>query len=135
MANRGVWATNLVALTLGFAMFGTFLLVPTLLELPAVTGYGFGKSVSQAGLFLLPTVLMMVVFGPLSGLLDRRFGPKVPLFLGTVAGRQRVRPARRHARPALAGRRLRPAHRRRHRPGLRRHVERHHRERARHADR
>src|SRR6478609_10696587 len=27
---------------------------------------------------------MMVVFGPLSGLLDRRFGPKVPLFLGTV---------------------------------------------------
>ena len=37
-------------------MFGTFLLVPTLLELPAATGYGFGKSVSQAGLFLLPTV-------------------------------------------------------------------------------
>jgi len=84
LANRGVWATNLVALALGFAMFGTFLLVPMLLELPTVTGYGFGKSVSQAGLFLLPTVLMMVVFGPLSGLLDRRFGPKVPLFLGTV---------------------------------------------------
>ena len=95
LAHRGVWATNLVALTLGFAMFGTFLLVPMLLELPAVTGYGFGKSVSQAGLFLLPTVLMMVVFGPLSGILDRRFGPKVPLFLGTVAGHQRVRPARR----------------------------------------
>ena len=83
LAHRGVWATNLVALALGFAMFGTFLLVPMLLELPAVTGYGFGKSVSQAGLFLLPTVLMMVVFGPLSGILDRRFGPKVPLFLGT----------------------------------------------------
>ena len=84
IANRGVWATNLVALALGFAMFGTFLLVPTLLELPVVTGYGFGKSVSQAGLFLLPTVVMMVIFGPLSGLLDRRYGPKVPLFLGTV---------------------------------------------------
>ena len=84
MANRGVWATDLVALTLGFAMFGTFLLVPTLLELPAATGYGFGKSVSQAGLFLLPTVVMMVVFGPLAGLLDRRFGPKVPMFLGAV---------------------------------------------------
>jgi len=85
MKIRGVWATDLVALILGFAMFGTFLLVPTLLQLPAATGYGFGKSVSQAGLFLLPTVATMVVFGPLAGLLDRRFGPKVPMFLGTVA--------------------------------------------------
>jgi EmrB/QacA subfamily drug resistance transporter len=85
MRIRGVWATDLVALILGFAMFGTFVLVPTLLQLPAATGYGFGKSVSQAGLFLLPTVVMMIVFGPLAGLLDRRFGPKVPLFLGTVS--------------------------------------------------
>lgn len=84
MRIRGVWATDLVALILGFAMFGTFLLVPTLLELPAITGYGFGKSVSQAGLFLLPTVVTMVIFGPLAGLLDRRFGPKVPMFLGAV---------------------------------------------------
>jgi EmrB/QacA subfamily drug resistance transporter len=85
MKLRGVWATDLVALILGFAMFGTFLLVPTLLQLPAATGYGFGKTVSQAGLFLLPTVLMMVVFGPLAGLLDRRYGPKVPMFLGAAA--------------------------------------------------
>jgi MFS family permease len=85
MALRGVWTTNVVGLTFGFAMFGTFLLIPTLLELPAVTGYGFGKSVSEAGLFLLPTTLMMLVFGPLSGLLERRYGPKLPLFLGAVA--------------------------------------------------
>lgn len=85
MAIRGVWATDLVALILGFAMFGTFLLVPTLLQLPAATGYGFGKSVSESGLFLLPTVLMMVVFGPIAGILNRRYGPKVPLFLGAVA--------------------------------------------------
>ena len=26
----------------------------------------------------------MVIFGPLAGLLDRRFGPKVPLFIGAV---------------------------------------------------
>lgn len=84
MKVRGVWATDLVALILGFAMFGTFVLVPTLLQLPAATGYGFGKSVSQSGLFLLPTVVMIVVFGPLAGILDRRFGPKVPMSLGTV---------------------------------------------------
>ncbi|MEV4622284.1 MFS transporter [Asanoa sp. NPDC049573] len=82
MKRRGVWATDVVALGLGFAMFGTFLLIPTLLQLPAATGYGFGKSVSESGLFLLPTVATMVVFGPLAGLLDRRFGPKLPMFLG-----------------------------------------------------
>ena len=85
MRVRGVWATDVVGLILGFAMFGTFLLVPTLLQLPTATGYGFGKSVSEAGLFLLPTVLMMVIFGPLAGLLDRRFGPKVPMLLGASA--------------------------------------------------
>ncbi|GIF63905.1 MFS transporter [Asanoa ishikariensis] len=84
MKLRGVWATDVVALGLGFAMFGTFLLIPTLLQLPAATGYGFGKSVTQSGLFLLPTVATMVVFGPLAGLLDRRYGPKVPMFLGVV---------------------------------------------------
>lgn len=85
IAIRGVWSTNLVGLTIGFAMFGTFILVPTLVELPAVTGYGFGKTVTGAGVFLLPAVAAMLVFGPLSGLLDRRLGPKVPLFLGAVA--------------------------------------------------
>jgi EmrB/QacA subfamily drug resistance transporter len=85
MGLRGVWSTNLVGLAFGFVMFGTFLLIPTILELPSATGYGFGKSVSEAGLFLLPTTVAMLVFGPLSGLLDRRFGPKVPLFLGAAS--------------------------------------------------
>ncbi|MCU1525179.1 MAG: transporter [Microbacteriaceae bacterium] len=80
--NRGVWTAHLVALAFGFAMFGTFVLVPTLLQLPAATGYGFGKSVSEAGLFLLPTVLMMVVFGPVAGMLVRRIGPNVPMLIG-----------------------------------------------------
>jgi EmrB/QacA subfamily drug resistance transporter len=84
MKIRGVWATDLVALILGFAMFGTFLLVPTLLQLPAATGYGFGKSVSQSGLFLLPTVVMMVLFGPIAGILTKKYGPKLPMFLGAV---------------------------------------------------
>ncbi|MDI6102675.1 MFS transporter [Actinoplanes sp. NEAU-A12] len=84
MRIRGVWATDLVALILGFAMFGTFLLVPTLLQLPAATGYGFGKTVTEAGLFLLPTVVMMVLFGPVAGALNRKYGPKPPMILGTV---------------------------------------------------
>jgi EmrB/QacA subfamily drug resistance transporter len=84
MKVRGVWTAHVVALVFGFAMFGTFVLVPTLLQLPKMTGYGFGTTVSEAGLFLLPTVLMMVVFGPLAGMMVRRFGPKLPMLLGGV---------------------------------------------------
>ncbi|HEY4270260.1 MAG TPA: MFS transporter [Galbitalea sp.] len=79
---RGVWTANIVALAFGFAMFGTFVLVPTLLQLPTVVGYGFGKTVSEAGLFLLPTVGAMVVFGPVAGILVRKVGPKTPMLIG-----------------------------------------------------
>lgn len=84
-AVRGVWTAHVVALVFGFAMFGTFVLVPTLLQLPTAVGYGFGKDVTQAGLFLLPTVVMMVVAGPIAGVLVRKVGPKVPLVLGGIA--------------------------------------------------
>ena len=82
---RGVWTAHVVALVFGFAMFGTFVLVPTLLQLPAATGFGFGKTVSQSGLFLLPTVVMMVIAGPVAGILVRKVGPKTPMLLGALS--------------------------------------------------
>lgn len=85
MAHRAVWTTDLVGLTFGLAMFGLFLLVPTLLELPVATGYGFGASVTTAGLLLMPATSVMLVFGPLSGLLGHYFGSKLPLVLGSIA--------------------------------------------------
>ncbi|MFD1713910.1 MFS transporter [Amnibacterium flavum] len=83
--HRGVWTAHIVALAFGFAMFGTFILVPTLLQLPSVLGYGFGKSVSEAGLYLLPTVVAMVISGVVAGILIRRIGPKIPMIAGGVA--------------------------------------------------
>ena len=83
--HRGVWTAHVVALAFGFAMFGTFILVPTLLQLPTVLGYGFGKSVSEAGLYLLPTVVAMVISGVVAGALIRRIGPKIPMLLGGVS--------------------------------------------------
>ncbi|TQL85545.1 MFS transporter [Microbacterium saperdae] len=82
--NRGVWTAHLVALAFGFVMFGTFVLVPTLLQLPTATGYGFGVSVTASGLFLLPTVAMMVVSGPIAGLLVRKAGAKLPMLIGSA---------------------------------------------------
>ncbi|GIT81580.1 hypothetical protein LLS1_32490 [Leifsonia sp. LS1] len=74
-----------VALAFGFAMFGTFILVPTLLQLPTVLGYGFGKSVSDSGLYLLPTVVAMVIAGVVAGVVIRKAGPKIPMVIGGVA--------------------------------------------------
>jgi EmrB/QacA subfamily drug resistance transporter len=83
--HRGVWTAHIVALAFGFAMFGTFILVPTLLQLPTILGYGFGKTVSQAGLYLLPTVVAMVIAGVVAGVLIRRIGPKIPMVVGGVS--------------------------------------------------
>lgn len=83
--NRGVWTAHIVALAFGFAMFGTFVLVPTILQLPSVLGYGFGKTVSEAGIYLLPTVVAMVISGVIAGALIRKVGPKIPMILGAVA--------------------------------------------------
>jgi len=96
LARRGVWPANAVGLAFGFLMFGTFLVVPTLLEMPESTGYGFGRTITQAGLFLLPTTLMLIVFGPVAGILVRKYGAKLPMVLGTVAGTAA------YALPALA---------------------------------
>lgn len=85
---RGVWTAHVVALALGSAMFGTFLLIPTLLQLPAALGHGFGFSVSRAGLYLMPVVVAMIISGVVAGALIRRLGPKIPMLIGgfSVAG-------------------------------------------------
>ena len=83
MRLRGVWTTNATAILLGAGMFGSFILIPQLIELPTSTGYGFGGSVTQGGLYLLPATVMMVVFSVIAGRLVRSFGPRLPLILGT----------------------------------------------------
>jgi EmrB/QacA subfamily drug resistance transporter len=82
MARRPVWSTNLTAFAIGFAMFGSYVLIPQLVEMPAVTGYGFAKTTTVAGLVLLPSALVMLGAGPLSGWLGHRFGSRLPLALG-----------------------------------------------------
>jgi MFS family permease len=82
MRARGVWTTNLTGLMVGFGMFGSFLLVPQLVQMPAAAGFGFGATVTQAGLYLLPSAFVMLVAGPGSGMLGARYGSRVPLLIG-----------------------------------------------------
>lgn len=84
MRLRPVWTTNLAALVLGFGMFASFVLVPEFVELPARDGFGFGASVTQAGLFMLPATIGMLIGGPISGRLSSTVGSRVPLILGAL---------------------------------------------------
>ena len=77
LAHRPILLTNVATLIAGFALFSCFVLVPTFVESDA--GYGFGATATQAGLYLLPSSLAMLVAGPLAGTFGRRYGSKWPL--------------------------------------------------------
>jgi MFS family permease len=84
MRLRPVWTTNLAAFVIGFGMFASFVLVPQLVELPVSTGFGFGASITEAGLFMVPATAGMLVAGPVAGRLSGTVGSKVPLRLGAL---------------------------------------------------
>ncbi len=87
MAERTVLFTNLTALFVGFALFSAFLLIPVFVETTrsATVHYGFGASATDAGLFLLPGALLGFFSGPLSGVIGRRTGYRIPLAAGLAA--------------------------------------------------
>lgn len=81
-----VWWPNLTAALFGFGMFGAFTLVPAFAEVPKATGIGFGFTITEAGLLVLPATVTMGLGGPLAGRLEYRFGAKQPLLVGSVVG-------------------------------------------------
>jgi EmrB/QacA subfamily drug resistance transporter len=84
MRQRTVWTTNLTAFLFGFGLFGSFILVPALVESPASSGVGFGASVTQAGLYLLPSTAGMLLVSPIAGRLSNRVGARIPLIAGSL---------------------------------------------------
>lgn len=72
LTHRGTMGASLASLLLGFALYGGFTLIPNFVQTPVRAGYGFGASVLAAGLFLLPTTLLMLVVSTQAGRLMRR---------------------------------------------------------------
>jgi EmrB/QacA subfamily drug resistance transporter len=79
-----VWTTNLVALLFGAGMFATYAFLPQFLQTPRSSGYGFGTTVTGAGLAMLPMLVTMAVAGFVSGPLTAYVPTKVQLLLGTT---------------------------------------------------
>jgi EmrB/QacA subfamily drug resistance transporter len=79
-----VWSTNLAALLFGFGMFAMFVTMPQFAQTPTRVGYGFGASVTQSGLFLLPFAVAMLVVAPLTGRMAAAIGSKPVLIAGAL---------------------------------------------------
>jgi EmrB/QacA subfamily drug resistance transporter len=92
MARRPVLFTNITALLSGFALYMTWVILPTFYQLPhglpdplqSLADYGFDTSVTVAGLWMLPTSLSILVAGPAAGLFGRRYGSRGPLVAGML---------------------------------------------------
>jgi len=79
-----VWTNNLVALLLGVGMYSAIGFIPQFLQTPSANGYGFGASIIQSGLYLLPLTVTMFIVGMLSGRIAAAIGSKAAVVIGSV---------------------------------------------------
>jgi MFS family permease len=87
LVRRGMAATNVATLLLGFSLTAFFVLVPGFVQTsPDAAGYGFGASPTEAGLLLLPFSAAMILAGPAGGSLGTRHGRALPLRIGLALG-------------------------------------------------
>jgi EmrB/QacA subfamily drug resistance transporter len=84
MRIRAVWTVNASAFLVGAGMYSSFVLIPLFVETPTSAGYGFGATVTGAGLFMLPSTIMMLLVSPIAGRMANRVGSRVPLIAGAA---------------------------------------------------
>lgn len=84
MRQRPVAATNTVALLAGMGMFATFSFIPQFAQTPAEHGFGFGVSVTEAGLMSLPTAVATFATGLFAARLAQMLGERGAVALGCL---------------------------------------------------
>ncbi len=67
-------------------MYATFAFLPEFVQTPSAAGYGFGASITQSGLMLLPSAITMFAVGIFAGRLARKLGGKVLVIAGCLIG-------------------------------------------------
>ncbi|AGS73043.1 MFS transporter [Streptomyces collinus] len=86
MRRPSVWTTNATALLFGAGMYAIWSFLPGFVQTPAAAGYGFGASVTESGLLMLPMLVAMFLSGVLSGRLEPYVGAKALLTAGAALG-------------------------------------------------
>ncbi len=82
----GVWTTNLVALLVGVGMYASFGFIPQFNQTPSASGYGFGSSVTESGMLMLPSAVATFLTGLVAASIARRIGPKTVVVFGSAVG-------------------------------------------------
>jgi MFS family permease len=78
-----VRATNAATFALGFGMFGSWMLLPLLLQAPPQDG-GYGLEPAHVGLYMLPSALGSALVAPVFGRLSAVHGPRWALTGGAL---------------------------------------------------
>jgi EmrB/QacA subfamily drug resistance transporter len=84
LARRAVLTTDVATLLVGFGLFGTYVLIPQMAQLPKGHEIGLGLNAFEAGLLMAPGGLAMLVVAPLVGKAGERVGSKPPLLIGCL---------------------------------------------------
>jgi MFS family permease len=86
MRRTGVWTSNLIALLFGAGLYATFVYLPAFLQSPPSNGYGFGATITESGLVLLPFTLTAFVVGVANQRIERWLGMRTLITAGCVIG-------------------------------------------------
>ncbi|MGV9455549.1 MFS transporter [Streptomyces sp. NPDC003635] len=81
-----VRTTNTAALLFGAGMYAIWSFLPGFVQTPSSAGYGFGASVTESGLLMLPMLVAMFLSGVLGGRLQPIVGAKALLTSGAALG-------------------------------------------------
>jgi MFS family permease len=83
-ARKPILLTDTATLMFGFTIFVSLIGTASYVEAPRQTGYGFGSSITVAGLCLLPAGLLMLLLAPVAARLMVTVGAHRTLTLGAV---------------------------------------------------
>jgi MFS family permease len=81
--DRRILSSNIILLIVGMSMFTIFQTLPILAESPFPVG--FANSAIQMSLVQLPFALVLLILGPLVGVIITKIGQTTPLLIGTIA--------------------------------------------------
>jgi MFS family permease len=84
MRRPAVWTNNLVSLLFGVGIYAELAFLPEFAQTPKSTGYGFGASITQSGLILLPQTVGIFLAGLVAGRFAARIGGKAVVVLGAL---------------------------------------------------
>lgn len=82
LSKRNVFFTNMSAFVVGLGMFMMFQAITYLVRTPPPVG--FSSSIFEAGLLQVPGSILLLIAGPLAGILVNKRGAKMPLVLGSI---------------------------------------------------